>query len=217
MVSDLGTPIGINMIGNKPSRSKVKYPAILGSPSQATTVVLPAGSQENFALPTSGKLYIIPWKRYGKELCCEVEGKREVEVLSLLVSDGLSWGLVGLVSEGVLIDFVGLSRFLFFWYGSIKIDLLCLIVEVGQKKRQTRGTNITIAEDCGGTCMDSLLRPCKDTQANGSMSKDTRGSTCMDAFGSMFTDFSTDITGVRGSTCPYILTKGTGTHGVTSK
>ena len=47
------------------------------------------------------------------------------------------------------------------------------------------------------------------------MSKDNRGSTCTDVFGSVFTDFSTEITGVRGSTCPYILTKYTGVHGVT--
>ena len=58
------------------------------------------------------------------------------------------------------------------------------------------------------------------TNRHGSMSKDARGSMCADVQGSMFTDVSTEITGVstasmivKGSTCPYISTKGMGVHG----
>ena len=72
-------------------------------------------------------------------------------------------------------------------------------------------------DSCECMCTYSRENTCTDKYTHGSTSKDARGSMCTDACRSMCTDvsnfntgFSTDSTGVHGSTCPYIYTKSTG-------
>ena len=91
-----------------------------------------------------------------------------------------------------------------------------------QNNIQTRVTATASTDYRGWMCTYSYKSPCTDTQTHVSISKYARGSTCtedrvtcMEDCVSACTDVPTDITGVHGSTCPYISTKGMGVHGVT--